>query len=117
MHSWGKILLAQKGIPERLRKLHKAETSAKLLARPSETLIALALCKPRATRYSSRAVMPNAASPASGLQKQPVRSERRARAALRSTSRSINDAPVRCEEIERDGSSAASGRARAIDLH
>ncbi len=95
-----KIMLDRIGIQKRLRKLHKPGDISKIAGQAQRTLIAPPLCKPRATRYSSRDgfclppkcsrgtgfVMPNAASPAPGLQKQPVRNERRARAALRSTS-------------------------------
>ena len=86
-----KSLFARKGILNDCTNCARYRTSARLLTRPSETLIAPALCMLTAAMYSSGLaagllrrsrrscfVMPNAASPAPGLQKQPVRNEMRA---------------------------------------
>ena len=79
-----------------------ARTSAKLLARPSDTRTAPCSCRRCSVRNSSNVMRrcdrrkhessspfdrPSAVSPAPGLQKQPVRSEMRSRLACRSIRR------------------------------
>ena len=60
-------------------------------------------------------VSPNAHSPAPGLQKQPVRSEMPAARRVPGDRALVDHAPVRVEEVERDGAAAAAVVGRAVE--
>src|SRR5262249_28796696 len=101
-----KVLFARRAILERLHELHKLVDISNIADQAERNSDRTGLSMPTAAMYSSKFVagllkrsrsscfvMPNAASPAPGLQKQPVRNEIRARTALRSTSRSSTTRP------------------------